>query len=158
MQTRKKFVSKYDLSIFNSSATPDIVALFLMDVREVPLLTADEEVELAIQIEQAKVAKKKLLSSNKLTYSQKEEYIQKIEFGRDAFNLLITAKIVQLCFCKFLQNPQNQSMNRGVVPNLQKIRDTIILQCAIEHSLPLISLDQDMINVAKQEGIQVLEV
>ncbi len=34
-------------------------------------------------------------------------------------------RIVQLCFCKFLQNPQNQSMNRGVVPNLQKIRDTI---------------------------------
>ncbi len=91
MQTRNKFVSKYDLSIFSSSATPDIVALFLMDVREVPLLTADEEIQLAIQIEQAKVAKKKLLSSNKLNYSQKEECIQKIEFGRDAFNLLVTA-------------------------------------------------------------------
>ncbi len=36
--------------------------------------------------------------------------------------------------------------------------DAYILQCAIEHNLPLISLDQDMINVAKQEGIQVLEV
>ncbi len=36
--------------------------------------------------------------------------------------------------------------------------DAYILQCAIEHNLPLISLDQDMINVAKQEGVQVLEV
>lgn len=36
--------------------------------------------------------------------------------------------------------------------------DAYILQCAIEHDLPLISLDQDMINVAKQEGVQVLEV
>ncbi len=41
--------------------------------------------------------------------------------------------IVQLCFCKFLQNPQNQSMNRGVVPNLQKIRDTIIGGAVIHH-------------------------
>ncbi len=36
--------------------------------------------------------------------------------------------------------------------------DAYILQCAIEHNLPLISLDHDMINVAKQEGVQVLEV
>lgn len=36
--------------------------------------------------------------------------------------------------------------------------DAYILQCAIEHNLPLISLDQDMLNVAKQEGVQVLEV
>lgn len=88
---RTKFVSKYDLSIFDSSGSPDIVALFLMDVREVPLLTGEEEVQLALQIEQAKTAKKKLLSSNKLTYTQKEELIQKVEYGRDAFNLLITA-------------------------------------------------------------------
>ncbi|MCC7117765.1 MAG: type II toxin-antitoxin system VapC family toxin [Anaerolineales bacterium] len=36
--------------------------------------------------------------------------------------------------------------------------DAYILQCAIEHNLPLISLDQDMINIAKQEGVQVFEV
>jgi predicted nucleic acid-binding protein len=36
--------------------------------------------------------------------------------------------------------------------------DAYILQCAIEHNLPLISLDQNMIEIAKQEGIQVLEV
>ena len=36
--------------------------------------------------------------------------------------------------------------------------DAYILQCAIEHNLPLISLDQDIVNVAKQEGVQVLEV
>ncbi len=36
--------------------------------------------------------------------------------------------------------------------------DAYILQCAIEHNLPLISLDQNMIDVAKQEGVQVLEV
>lgn len=36
--------------------------------------------------------------------------------------------------------------------------DAYILQCAIEYHLPLISLDQDMINIAKQEGVQVFEV
>ena len=36
--------------------------------------------------------------------------------------------------------------------------DAYILRCAIEHNLPLISLDQNMIDVAKKEGIQVLEV
>jgi len=36
--------------------------------------------------------------------------------------------------------------------------DAYVLQCAIEHNLPLISLDQDMIDIAKREGIQVIEV
>jgi predicted nucleic acid-binding protein len=36
--------------------------------------------------------------------------------------------------------------------------DAYILRCAIEYNLPLISLDQNMIDIAKQEGIQVLEV
>ncbi len=36
--------------------------------------------------------------------------------------------------------------------------DSYILQCAIEHNLPLISLDRDMIEIARQEGVQVIEV
>ena len=36
--------------------------------------------------------------------------------------------------------------------------DAYILQCAIEHNLPLISLDKRLIDVAKKEGIQVIEV
>ena len=36
--------------------------------------------------------------------------------------------------------------------------DAYILRCAIEHNLPLISLDQDMIEIARQEGVQVIEV
>lgn len=36
--------------------------------------------------------------------------------------------------------------------------DAYILQCAIEHNIPLISLDQNLINIAKQEGVQVIEV
>ncbi|MCL4506107.1 MAG: type II toxin-antitoxin system VapC family toxin [Chloroflexi bacterium] len=36
--------------------------------------------------------------------------------------------------------------------------DAYILQCAIEHDLPLISLDQNLIDIAKHEGIQVIEV
>jgi predicted nucleic acid-binding protein len=36
--------------------------------------------------------------------------------------------------------------------------DAYILQCAIENKLPLISLDKDLIAVAKKEGIQVFEV
>ena len=34
--------------------------------------------------------------------------------------------------------------------------DAYILQCAIEHKLPLISLDKRLIDVAKKEGIQVI--
>lgn len=36
--------------------------------------------------------------------------------------------------------------------------DAYILQCSIENNLPLISLDQRLIEVAKAEGIQVIEV
>lgn len=36
--------------------------------------------------------------------------------------------------------------------------DAYILQCALEYNLPLISLDQNMIDNAKRAGIQVIEV
>jgi predicted nucleic acid-binding protein len=36
--------------------------------------------------------------------------------------------------------------------------DAYILQCSIEHNVPLISLDQNLISIAKQEGVQVIEV
>jgi len=36
--------------------------------------------------------------------------------------------------------------------------DAYILQCSIEHSVPLISLDQNLMNIAKQEGVEVIEV
>ena len=36
--------------------------------------------------------------------------------------------------------------------------DAYILQCAIEHRLPLISLDKGLIEIAKRENIQVREV
>lgn len=36
--------------------------------------------------------------------------------------------------------------------------DAYILQCALENDLPLISLDRNLIDIAKREGIQVIEV
>lgn len=36
--------------------------------------------------------------------------------------------------------------------------DAYILQCAIEYALPLLSLDQNMIRIAKQTGIHSIEV
>lgn len=36
--------------------------------------------------------------------------------------------------------------------------DAYILQCAIEQNLPLISLDEELIGIAKRQGIQVIEV
>jgi len=36
--------------------------------------------------------------------------------------------------------------------------DAYILQCAIEHGLPLISLDKTLVAIAKRENIQVIEV
>ena len=36
--------------------------------------------------------------------------------------------------------------------------DAYILQCAIEYELPLISLDKDLVEIAKREDVQVIEV
>lgn len=36
--------------------------------------------------------------------------------------------------------------------------DAYIIQCAREYNLPLISLDKNLINIAKKEGITILEV
>ena len=36
--------------------------------------------------------------------------------------------------------------------------DAYILQCAIEYELPLISLDKDLVEIAKRENIQIIEV
>jgi predicted nucleic acid-binding protein len=36
--------------------------------------------------------------------------------------------------------------------------DAYILQCAIEYEPPLISLDEDLVEIAKRENIQVIEV
>lgn len=36
--------------------------------------------------------------------------------------------------------------------------DAYILQCAVEYGLPLISLDKDLLEIAKRENIQVVEV
>jgi len=36
--------------------------------------------------------------------------------------------------------------------------DAYILQCAVQYELPLISLDNDLIEIAKHENIQVIEV
>lgn len=36
--------------------------------------------------------------------------------------------------------------------------DAYILQCAIENNIPLISLDKSLIDIAKREGIQIIEV
>lgn len=36
--------------------------------------------------------------------------------------------------------------------------DAYILQCAIEHGLPLLSLDKTLVEIAKRENIQVIEV
>ena len=38
------------------------------------------------------------------------------------------------------------------------VYDAYILQCPIENNVPLISLDKELIAVAKSEGIQVIEV
>jgi len=36
--------------------------------------------------------------------------------------------------------------------------DAYILQCAIENDIPLIALDQSLLEIAKREGVQIIEV
>jgi RNA polymerase primary sigma factor len=71
----------------------DGVGVYFKEVGFIPLLTKEEEVMLAKQIEAGEYAKEKLYASRngELSMAQRRHYEQEIEEGREAFNHLVTA-------------------------------------------------------------------
>jgi RNA polymerase primary sigma factor len=71
----------------------DGVGVYFKEVGFIPLLTKEEEVMLAKQIEAGEYAKERLYASRngELSAAQRRRYEQEIEEGRDAFNHLVTA-------------------------------------------------------------------
>jgi RNA polymerase primary sigma factor len=71
----------------------DGVGVYFKEVGFIPLLTKEEEVMLAKQIEAGEYAKEKLYASRngELSAAQRRRYEQEIEEGREAFNHLVTA-------------------------------------------------------------------
>ncbi len=62
----------------------DPVGLYFRQMAQEPLLTAEEEIELAKRIEQGKVARKKLEHAEDLTVSERAELILQIEQAQEA--------------------------------------------------------------------------
>jgi len=71
----------------------DGVGVYFKEVGFIPLLTKDEEVMLAKQIEAGEFAKEKLYASRNgdLSAVERRRYEEQIERGREAFNHLVTA-------------------------------------------------------------------
>jgi RNA polymerase primary sigma factor len=71
----------------------DGVGVYFKEVGFIPLLTKEEEVMLAKQIEAGEYAKERLYASRngELSAAQRRRYEQEIEEGREAFNHLVTA-------------------------------------------------------------------
>ncbi len=70
----------------------DGVGVYFKEVGFIPLLTKEEEVMLAKQIEAGDLARKKLYgSNNNLTLKERRYYLEQIQNGQDAFDHLVTA-------------------------------------------------------------------
>ncbi len=72
------------LADINAVSADDPVGLYFRQMAQEPLLTAEEEIELAKRIEQGKKARKKLESGAPLTMEERAEYLRKIEEAQEA--------------------------------------------------------------------------
>lgn len=76
----------------------DLVAMYTQELRKIPLLNADEEVELAKQIEAGLYACQKLEGGRanqgkRLTQSERKDYIELALMGKDAFDHFYRANL-----------------------------------------------------------------
>ncbi len=95
--------------------TDDTIGLYLKEVSRVPLLTADEEVELAQRIERGRMSREELARVN-VTQARRLELRKSIEDGWDAREHLITAN------SRLVISVAKKYMGRGV-PFLDLIQE-----------------------------------
>ncbi len=95
--------------------TDDTIGLYLKEVSRVPLLTADEEVELAQRIEKGRISREELARVN-VTYERRLELRQNIEDSWAARDHLITAN------SRLVISVAKKYMGRGV-PFLDLIQE-----------------------------------
>lgn len=95
--------------------TDDTIGLYLKEVSRVPLLTADEEVELAQRIERGRMSREELARVN-VTSARRLELRKSIEDGWDAREHLITAN------SRLVISVAKKYMGRGV-PFLDLIQE-----------------------------------
>lgn len=98
MDIRTKTIEKKDLKYYekisdqNGIVADDTVSLYLNEMDRVPLLTKEEEVELAKQMEAGRIAREKMLDYDSDS-KEFEALKQAVEKGRDARDHLIKANI-----------------------------------------------------------------
>ena len=71
----------------------DLVRLYLTDIGQYPLLTKDDEVRLAQQIESGTAARGEMDGSSDLTPARKRELRKQIRAGEDAERTFVQVKI-----------------------------------------------------------------
>ncbi|RME08533.1 MAG: sigma-70 family RNA polymerase sigma factor [Anaerolineae bacterium] len=87
--------------------TKDLLGLYFKDAAHVPLLTAEEELKLAKQIERGRQARKKLASGN-ISEEERKELLEDIQREWEAVNHLITANT------RLVISVAKKHMGRGV--------------------------------------------
>jgi RNA polymerase primary sigma factor len=72
------------LADINAVSADDPVGLYFRQMAQEPLLTAEEEIDLAKRIEQGKKARRKLEDRQGLSMAERAEYLHKIELAQEA--------------------------------------------------------------------------
>ncbi len=107
--------AKLSLDDLENIDTDDTIGLYLKEVSRVPLLTAEEEVELAQRIERGRLAREELAKGN-ATENRRHELRRLIEDGWDGREHLITAN------SRLVISVAKKYMGRGV-PFLDLIQE-----------------------------------
>jgi RNA polymerase primary sigma factor len=115
LEDEEEETKKLVLDDLENIDTDDTIGLYLKEVSRVPLLTAEEEVELAQRIERGRIAREELAKGNAIE-TRKQELRKLIEHGWEGREHLITAN------SRLVISVAKKYMGRGV-PFLDLIQE-----------------------------------